>query len=287
MNISVADNTSRQRELFSILSRAVESAQEARVATACVSSRGFLLVEPAVKTLLGTGGAIEFLIGLDLSGTDPDALWQIHQLAYQNPGRVSWYCFRDLSPGVIYHPKLYLTQTPTQFTAIGGASNLTEGGLRRNVEVNLVLQAQPEEEVFSDLWASYNELKFKQPRICPDEEFIRLFEDLHGEVSQTSGVAREDRRVLELRRALREKAVALAPPQPGVSDLHGWQRLVYERLPTGKFQTSDIYKWERDFRKRYPGNQNVRAKIRQVLQQLRDMGLLQHKGHGVWFHPSP
>jgi len=285
MQVSVVDNTAQN--LLPVLREAVESANDLRVATACLSLRGFTLIESAVRALLAASGTVEFLVGLDLSGTDPAALWQLHQLHSQHGSRASWYCYRGLAPGVIYHPKVYLAQAPAALTAIVGSSNLTEGGLRRNIEVNVVLWAHPDEEVASDLWASYNELKFKQPRICPDEEFLQLFQNLHGEAGRASSAVKQRKEVRELRKALQEKAATLARPQPSMGDLHGWQRLVYEQLPAGDFRTSDLYVWEGLFQERYPDNMNVRAKIRQVLQQLRDMGLLEHRERGEWFRPRP
>lgn len=282
MRVSVVDNASKDRRLLPVLKKVVDSARELRIATACISFSGLSLVERSVESLLESSGRVEFLVGLDLSGTDPAALWRLHEWRCQYGDIASWYCYRDLAPRVIYHPKLYVALSPGAFTAIVGSSNLTEGGLRRNIEVNLVLEACPDEEVVSDLWASYNELKFKEPRIRPDEEFIQLFERLHRE----GGRAREKKEVCDLREALREKAAALAHPVAGLNDLHGWQRLVYKQLPIGDFRTSDVYRWADAFRQQYPDNQNVRAKIRQVLQQLRDMGLLEHKGRGLWSRPA-
>jgi hypothetical protein len=36
------------------------------------------------------------------------------------------------------------------------------------------------------------------------------------------------------------------------------------------------------FKKLYPGNRNIEAKIRQQLQHLRDAGLLEHVAAGRW-----
>ena len=40
-----------------------------------------------------------------------------------------------------------------------------------------------------------------------------------------------------------------------------------------------------ELEKLHPDNRHVRDKIRQQLQVLRDMGLLQHIGRGVWRLP--
>lgn len=65
-------------------------------------------------------------------------------------------------------------------------------------------------------------------------------------------------------------------------ELSGWHKLVLERTPRGEFTSADLYVHEEEFRSRYPGNENVQAKIRQVLQDLRDRGLIQLTISGKW-----
>lgn len=71
-------------------------------------------------------------------------------------------------------------------------------------------------------------------------------------------------------------------PQPSSADLFGWQKLVYERLPVGEFRTSYMYRYEHEFQGHYPENRHIRDKIRQILQQLRAIGLLSHLRTEVW-----
>jgi len=64
--------------------------------------------------------------------------------------------------------------------------------------------------------------------------------------------------------------------------LIGWLGLVYDVLPPGRFTNQEIYEYEREFRQRYPQNQNIRAKIRQQLQVLCELGFIEHVSKGVW-----
>lgn len=52
------------------------------------------------------------------------------------------------------------------------------------------------------------------------------------------------------------------------------------RLPDGIFTLSDMYAFESHLRELYPNNTNVRPKIRQQLQVLRDAGLINFLGGG-------
>ncbi len=65
----------------------------------------------------------------------------------------------------------------------------------------------------------------------------------------------------------------------------GWTTLtlqIIRQLRGPSFSLQAVYKMEAQFAKAYPGNNNVRAKIRQQLQQLRDLGLIEFKGRGSY-----
>ncbi|HUE37667.1 MAG TPA: hypothetical protein VMO20_09770 [Candidatus Acidoferrum sp.] len=81
-----------------------------------------------------------------------------------------------------------------------------------------------------------------------------------------------------------------------------WTESVYDivrRLPPARareFSTADVYAYERRLQRAHPDNRNVRAKIRQQLQVLRDRGLLKQPKRGHWrvvavrqdlSHPNP
>ena len=55
-----------------------------------------------------------------------------------------------------------------------------------------------------------------------------------------------------------------------------------ERLPTPEFSLLDVYRFEAELVAQFPGNQNVRPKIRQQLQVLRDQGYLEFLGNGAY-----
>ncbi len=66
--------------------------------------------------------------------------------------------------------------------------------------------------------------------------------------------------------------------------VRGWTVDVFkivETLPS-KFSLRDVYSYEDHFADLYPRNKNVRPKIRQQLQVLRDMGMIRFLGGGVY-----
>ncbi len=55
-----------------------------------------------------------------------------------------------------------------------------------------------------------------------------------------------------------------------------------ERLGKNRFSLDEVYGFENELSKAYPGNRHVRAKIRQKLQVLRDNGYLDFVGRGIY-----
>jgi type II restriction enzyme len=53
-----------------------------------------------------------------------------------------------------------------------------------------------------------------------------------------------------------------------------------ESLGQREFTLDEVYAFDRHLGKLYPGNQNVRPKIRQQLQYLRDSGYIEFVGRG-------
>lgn len=68
-------------------------------------------------------------------------------------------------------------------------------------------------------------------------------------------------------------------------DTRGWLMDVLwcvEQIERTDFDLADVYAFEGQLKAIYPGNNNVRPKIRQQLQVLRDAGLLQFLGRGAY-----
>jgi type II restriction enzyme len=67
--------------------------------------------------------------------------------------------------------------------------------------------------------------------------------------------------------------------------LRGWTTLTLKTIRSlgrSEFSLSELYARESEFSTRYPDNQNVKPKIRQQLQVLRDLGLLEFRGLGQY-----
>lgn len=281
MEIFFTDNIATR--LVDVLKPSFSQARSIKVAVAFAKYSGYSLIERGLNECLDKGGAVEFLIGLDFRITEP----RVMRILLQLSGRglpLACFCFSDTSARdtPVYHPKLYLLDDGEKVVFSIGSSNLTRGGLKDNVEVNAVFTASRHEEVVSDIYGLYTRLKFGQERFVPNLEYIEDYEVAYRNVQRKGVAALRDKPTREIIQGLKEKEKTLVRPKPSGQELFGWQKIVFDRLPNGEFRTSDLYKFEDLFRKHYPQNRNLRAKIRQILQQLRDLKLIDHPGTNRW-----
>lgn len=54
------------------------------------------------------------------------------------------------------------------------------------------------------------------------------------------------------------------------------------RIPNSVFSLNEVYKFEDELQIKHPQNNNIRPKIRQQLQFLRDKGILEFLGDGKY-----
>ncbi|MEA3351158.1 MAG: phospholipase D-like domain-containing protein [Chloroflexota bacterium] len=274
MNVQVMSSN-----VVSELSSKISEAEDVHIAVAFASRPGLSLIESAINTSLQSGGYIEFLVGLDMSVTSPDALEYLYSMGQKNQN-LKLYCYTSGNSYSTYHPKVYIMRDNTKVSLLVGSSNLTVGGLQKNIEVNLALEGNELDEVVLDIYQVYNRLKFSPNRVIPDEEFIGIYSHLFME--QASSRKAKSQQKSEAQKALSEKLKTLQRPQPSRRDLIGWTRLVYSILPEKDFTNEDIYAYESVFKQQYPDNENIKAKIRQQLQNLDSLNLVEHIDRGVW-----
>lgn len=115
---------------------------------------GVAAIEPAARDFSARGGTLQFIIGIDLQGTSFQGLQRLLQLTpevwvFNVPGSST------------FHPKYYLFERQHHATVIIGSSNLTQGGLFRNFEVNLGvelnLRNREDRVSYGDLVAIWNQ----------------------------------------------------------------------------------------------------------------------------------
>lgn len=279
MQIQIIDNV--ERNTASILVPAINSALDIRIAVAFVSRDGLSHLMPFIRLAVEKKANIEFLVGMDPRITDPDAIRDLYNLLHKSSAGVLL-CFVSRNSSAIYHPKMYLAKDNQNATAIIGSSNLTRRGLITNIEANVVIKDEINSEVMSEIYTTFTRLKYHPERVIPDDEFLDIFVEICQKEKSYESKLGKDREFQRLKKAFIRKAESLERPKPTRAELIGWLEMVYNSLPEGKFTNQDVYKFEIEFRERYPQNQNIKAKIRQQLQILRELGFIEHLGRGMW-----
>lgn len=281
MKISFTDNITKK--LYETLKPFLVKATEIRIGVAFAKYSGFSLIEEDLFSCLEKEGKIELMIGLDFRLTEPKVLRILHDIKGRHPN-MTFLCFSEssLADTPVYHPKLYIINAQTEVAASVGSSNLTRGGLKTNAEANAIITANASEEIVSDIFGLYYSFKFMGNKFVPDLSYIDKYEEIYERVRKQTKLVYKEKAIVNKVEALKEKELLLPRPQPTGAELFGWQKLVFERLPEGVFKTASVYDYEKEFKQRYPENQHIRDKIRQILQQLRDVGLLEHLGKEGW-----
>ena len=85
--------------------------------------------------------------------------------------------------------------------------------------------------------------------------------------------------------AVREQFQAMRPLSEINPEIRGWTLNVLRfirKLGRAEFSLSDLYALEPEFSEIYPDNRNIKAKIRQQLQVLRDLRLIEFLGKGSY-----
>lgn len=178
------------------------------------------------------------------------------------------------------HAKLFVFDK----AAIVTSGNLTPGGLRNNIEYGVLIQGDMVEQVRLDYLDIFNHPD--NPEITPSiiEKAEAILRSVPRErqpgikVSEKElfeGIADDDNIVGKFD----------GGPDSILRNLSPWEKDVFAsllRLDTDVFTLKDIYFFEGHLSRLHPRNRNVRAKIRQQLQFLRDVGLIQFVKPGVY-----
>jgi HKD family nuclease len=281
MLIKILDNSARH--FLDALGPALEQSVHVEIAVAFASHQGIRLIEGQARKALVNKSKIEFIVGLDMCTTEPEAIELLQDMKDSYPEQVALYCYLSPRRNHIYHPKLYLCFGASSATCIIGSSNLTPGGLKDNIEINVMLVGGLDEEAITDAHESYIVLKHNLGRcFIPDNESIELYRQRYERYRKADRQVTQDPSFKQLTELLEERANHLPRPSISAKDLRGWLKLIYEALPAGEFTNADVYVYEPEFKKVYPGNKTIHDKIRQVLQDLAKIGLIKHIDRGRW-----
>lgn len=181
------------------------------------------------------------------------------------------------------HAKIFIFDKKKSVVTSG---NLTTGGLLNNYEYGLLIN---DEELSHEISEDYKKV-FKNEEVTG-----KITEEIIRKASQIlQSVPKERKPKFELKdkelfKRVSEEDIEVDRYEGGIESINqnltGWVKdvfIVLNENPNDVLKLNDIYKYEDRLKLLHPRNQYVKDKIRQQLQVLRDLGLLQFLDRGVY-----
>ena len=201
-----------------IINQELQNSFETQIAVAFLKRSGIKTIEESLMRSLDKGGKFELIVGLDFKTTDPMAMKFFIDLCKKNKD-VNFYCYGDKSENkndIVFHPKIYLFRNPKETVSIVGSTNLTQGGLMSNFEVNTIFNEQ-QPVYYSQLQAIYNSVKYTNSLFTPDEEYLCQYSDVFKAFEQNEQKAKKDAGIKKVIKEMTEKEIKLPGTIPSVN----------------------------------------------------------------------
>lgn len=173
------------------------------------------------------------------------------------------------------HSKLYIFDDSV---AVISSANLTYGGLISNYEYGILLEGKNVEVIVND----YATLEADVVTGDITSASIQLAKEVLSKVPQSKrpSIPDFDSTILS-----QTKDVYTGGVESIASSLSGWKLEVFKilnQIQTVDFTAHDLELFIPYLQQKFPNNNNIDAKIRQQLQLLRDIGLVQFNGNGKY-----
>ena len=180
VEIQIIDNSTRPAgdELLESL----QWASHVRIATAFAKGTAVSKLLDSFKRVLTAGGELQVVYGLDFHITDPEALEQFIRLSDDYPTTVTHRAYSEwgLALRHTFHPKLYVcADTVGNAHVLAGSSNLTQGGLWSNFEVNIVVRGVLDDPVIVDAYNIFERAVTYKDSFTPTQEYVDSYRELY------------------------------------------------------------------------------------------------------------
>ncbi|HMN32983.1 MAG: NgoFVII family restriction endonuclease [Chitinophagaceae bacterium] len=175
------------------------------------------------------------------------------------------------------HSKIYLFDNKK---AIITSGNLTNGGLLNNFEYGIYTD---EQEIVSKIANDFYQLSSNENTGIVKNEHIKEVRQLLLKVPNEQHIRLpkfdiENQKITDAD----EDSIILDIDSIGTT-FKGWKLEVFKcanKIPNTIFSLADINTFEKALKQKYPNNNHIPDKIRQQLQNLRDIGLIEFLGNG-------
>jgi hypothetical protein len=174
------------------------------------------------------------------------------------------------------HAKIYLFDSRK---AVVTSGNLTTGGLVRNFEYGVFID---EPDLIQKVKSDFDTLVNDENTLTVTKKEIDVVRKI---ISKLEPLPKIDYEQYKYTPSEEANDVVTGAAGAVVETLTGWKRDVFNILDSidhPLFSLEQVYKYERQLKLLHPQNNNVRDKIRQQLQYLRNLGLLEFYAPGKY-----
>lgn len=203
-----------------IINQELQNSVETQIAVAFLKKSGIKAIEDSLLMSLDKGAKFELIVGLDFKTTDPFAMKYFIDLKKKYKG-VNFYCYGDKGDNrndIVFHPKIYMFRSTKEVTSIIGSTNLTQGGLMSNFEVNTIFN-ETNPIYYTQLQAIYNSVKFTDSLFVPDDEYLQNYSEVFKAFERNEEKAKEDKGIRKKIKAMTEKEIILPGTVPSIRSM--------------------------------------------------------------------
>jgi len=177
------------------------------------------------------------------------------------------------------HAKVFIFDNKAIITS----GNLTSGGLKNNYEYGILIKDDLVDNIKQDYVTLFDDPEY--PFIT--REIISKAEEIINSVpkEKNKNKFRDDKFFNDFNNDEMASEKFDGGIDSILKNLSSWKKDVFEslmKIETDIFKLEEVYNFESYFQKLHPDNQNVKPKIRQQLQYLRDIGLIEFVSPGLY-----
>jgi hypothetical protein len=172
------------------------------------------------------------------------------------------------------HAKLYIFD---EETAVVTSGNLTSRGLGENFEYGVLVE---ERDAVREVCADFRALKTNPDAGVVKTAHLDKAREILAKVPKPPAIHLPN---IETPGIEADQDVFKGGENAIAASLTGWKLAVFEclkQVPERDFSLTTVTAFSPDLKTKFPQNNNVEAKIRQQLQALRDVSLVEFKGGG-------
>lgn len=181
------------------------------------------------------------------------------------------------SNGILYnypilHAKMYIFDDNK---LIISSANLTEAGLKKNKEYGIITDERDLIKIANDDFDN----------ICNDEITGKVKKEHLDEIQKIIDSLPKETKIELPKYEIENDEIFSYSVIQSSSNLSGWKKDIYDiivKFTDDHFALRDFDIYLSALRNMHPYNKHVEAKVRQILQQLRDLGLITFEGNGKY-----